>query len=84
MVDLPPKKITINNEAIKTSNKVYHSSAFKTVVISNLSITVILANLNNTMQTKQLATRKPHSYLNRKKIYFGLFFVVEGSLAENI
>ena len=28
--------------------------------------------------------KKTHSYLNRNKIYKGLFFVVEGSLAENV
>ena len=36
------------------------------------------------MQTKQHAMKKPHSYSNRNKIYKGLFFVVEGSLAEKI
>ena len=38
----------------------------------------ISANLNNTIQTKQHAMKKPHSYSNRNKIYKGLFFVVEG------
>ena len=38
----------------------------------------ILANLNNTIQTKQHAMKKLFSYLSRNKIYKGLFFVVEG------
>ena len=33
----------------------------------------ISANLNNTMQTKQHAMKKTHSYSNRNKIYKGLF-----------
>ena len=49
--------------------------------ISKLSIIVAV----NNMQTKQHAMKKePHSYSNRNKIYKGLFFVVEGSLAENV
>ena len=38
----------------------------------------ISGNLNNTIQTKQHAMKKLHSYSNRNKIYKGLFFVVEG------
>ena len=44
----------------------------------------ILENLNNTMQTKQHAMKKPNSNSNRNKIYKGLLFVEEGSLAENV
>ena len=44
----------------------------------------ILANLNNTMQTKQHATKKTNSYSSRNKIYWGILFVEEGSLAENV
>ena len=40
--------------------------------------------LNNTIQSKQHAMKKPHSYSNRNKIYKGLFFVVEGFRAENV
>ena len=38
----------------------------------------ILANLNNTMQTKQHAMKKPNSNSNRNKIYKGILFVEEG------
>ena len=44
----------------------------------------ISANLKSTIQTKQHAMKKPHSYSNRNKIYKGLFFVVEGFWAENV
>ena len=40
--------------------------------------------LNNTMQTKQDATKKAHSYSNVKKDILGTIFVVEGVLAENV
>ena len=36
------------------------------------------------MKTKQLAMKKPNSYSYRNKIFKGLLFVEEGSLAENI
>ena len=70
--------------------KVCHSSAFQTisrksVYIKNINHSdSISANLNNTIQTKQHAMKKPHSYSNRNKIYKGLFFVVEGFWAENV
>ena len=53
--------------------KVCQSSAFQTisarsVYIKNINNS-IFANLNNAMQTKQHATKKPHPYSNRNKIY---------------
>ena len=44
----------------------------------------ISAHLNDKMQTKQHAMKKPHSYSNRNKFYVGLFCELEGSLAENV
>ena len=70
--------------------KVCHSSAFQTISRRSVYIKIInhsdsiSANLYNTIQTKQHAMKKPHSYLNRNKIYKGLFFVVEGFWAENV
>ena len=72
------------------SVKVCHPSAFQTISHRSVYIKIInysdsiSANLNNTMQTKQHAMKKPHSYSNRNKIYKGLFFVTEGLLAENV
>ena len=54
------------------------------IKIINYSGGSILANLNNTMQSKQHATKKTYSYLNIHKIYQGLCFVVQGFLAENV
>ena len=70
--------------------KVCHSSAFQTISRKSVNIKIInhsdsiSANLNNTIQTKQHAMKKPHSNSNRNKIYKGLFFVVEGFWAENV
>ena len=64
--------------------KICHSSTFQTISRRSVYIKMfnysdsISANLNNTMQTKQHAMKKTHSYSNRNKIYKGLFFVVEG------
>ena len=72
------------------SLKVCHSSGFQTISHRSVYIKIInysdsiKANLNNTIQTKQHAMKKPHSYSNRNKIYKGLFFVVEGFWAENV
>ena len=46
---------------------------------------IMLANLKNTMQTKQHEMKKPQSYLNtcKNKIYNGLFFVVDGFWTES-
>ena len=72
------------------SIKVCHSSAFQTILRRSVYIKIInhsdsiSANLNNTMQTKQHAMKKPHSYSNRNKIYKGQFFVLEGFWAENV
>ena len=63
--------------------KVSHALAFKTSSVRSVYIKIIvyagsiLANLNNTMQTKQHAMKKPQSY----SIYN---FEVEGSLVENV
>ena len=79
-----------NQEKTKDNLKVCHSSAFQTISRRSIYIKIInysdsiSANLNNTIQTKQHAMKKPHSYSNRNKIYKGLFFVVEGFLAENV
>ena len=59
--------------------KVCHSSAFQTISRRSVYIKIInhsdsiSANLKNTIQTKQHAMKKPHSYSNRNKIYKGLF-----------
>ena len=74
--------------AVQFFIKVCHSSAIQTISDRSVYINFInysgsiLANLNNTMQTKQHATKIPHSYSN--KIYQELFFVVEGFLARNV
>ena len=44
----------------------------------------VFANLNNTMQTKQHATRKHTIIFKQKQDLQGTIFVVEGSLAENV
>ena len=68
--------------------KVCHSSAFQTFLRRSVYIKIInytdsiSANLNNTIQTKQHAMKKPHSNSDRNKIYKGLFSVVEGFWAE--
>ena len=55
--------------------KVCHSSAFQTISVRSVYINIInysgsiLANLNNTMQTIEHATKKPHPYSNVNKIY---------------
>ena len=57
------------------SVKVCHSSAFQTISHRSVYIKIInysdsiSANLNNTIQTKQHAMKKSHSYSNRNKIY---------------
>ena len=70
--------------------KVCHSSAFQTISRRSANIKIInhndniSANLNNTIQTKQHAMKKPHFNSNGNKIYKGLFFVVVGFWAENV
>ena len=70
--------------------KVCHSSAFQTISRRSVYIKMInysdsiSANLNNTIQTKKHAMKKPHCYSNRNKIYKGLLFVVEAFWAENV
>ena len=60
---------------IKSNFKVCHSSAFQTISRRSVYNKIInysgsiLANLNSTMQTKQHATKKTHSYSNRSKIH---------------
>ena len=57
--------------------KVCHSSAFQTISVQSVYIKIIYyrgrahvsANFNDTMQTKQHAMKKPHSYSNKNKIY---------------
>ena len=44
---------------------------------------IISANLNIPVHTKHNATKRTQPYSIRNKIHFGLFFVVEGSLAED-
>ena len=64
--------------------KVYYSSALQTISVRSVYIKIInyndiiLVNLNNTMQTKQHAIKKPHLYSNRNKFYKVLLIVVEG------
>ena len=75
---------SIKKHTLENLFKVFHSSAFQTISRRSVYIKIIdysdslSANLNNTIQTKQPAMKKPHSYSNRNKIYKGLFFVVEG------
>ena len=60
---------------ISVTLKVCHSSAFQTISRRSVYIKIInysdsiSANVNNTIQTKQHAMKKPHSYSNRNKIY---------------
>ena len=69
---------------IKIRVKVCHSSTFQTISRRSVYIKIInysdsiSANPHNTIQTKQHAIKKLHSYSNRNKIYKGLFFVAEG------
>ena len=63
------------NEFLYFLLKVCHSSAFQTISCRSVYIKIInysdsiSANLNNTIQTKEHAMKKPHSYSNRNKIY---------------
>ena len=78
------------NNAFKIKFKVCHSSAFQTILRRSVYMKIInysdsiSANLKKTIQTKQRAMKKPHSYSNRNKIYMGLFFVVGGFWAETV
>ena len=59
-------------------NSLYQNYQLKWQYISKYKI-------NNTIQTKQHAMKKPNSYSNRNKIYKGIFFFfVEGFWAENV
>ena len=74
---------------IKIRVKVCHSSTFQTisrrsVYIKNINYNRSILAKNNTIQTRQHATKNPNSYSNRNNIYLGLLFVEEGSLAENV
>ena len=82
--------LVTHNPLVEISFKVCHSSAFQTISVRSVCSKIInysgsiLANLNNTMQTKQHVMKKPHSYSNRNKIYKGLLIVVEGFWAGNV
>ena len=42
------------------------------IKIINYSVNLYIVNLNNTMQTKQHAMKKPHSYSNKSNTDMGL------------
>ena len=65
-------------------------SSFQTRLVRSVCVKIIdfsgiiSANLNDTKQTIQYTIKKRDTYLNKRKIYKGLFFVLKRSLAENI
>ena len=73
-----------------TDFEVCLSSAFQTRLVRSVCVKIIdfsgiiSANLNDTKQTIQYTIKKRDTYLNKRKIYKGLFFVLKRSLAENI
>ena len=73
------KRETLTNQA-----EVCNWSAFQTILrrlvyIKNINYSDSMsANLNNTIQTKQHAMKKPHSYSKKKQDVQGTILVVEG------
>ena len=62
----------------------FSESSVRSVYIRNINYNCsLLANLNETMQTKQHAMKKPNPNQNVNKKYEGLIFVMEVFLAEN-